>query len=316
MSKVQAKQPVIAPNKKKFFDRKTRSLTFLALPALLLVFIFNYLPMGGLILAFKDFRYDKGLWGSDWVGWDNFKFFFTSQDAWRVTRNTLGYNLVFIISVIVCSILVAILLNEVRKRILVKCYQTVLFMPYFMSWTVVAFMVFGFLNVDLGLINRIIVGFGGQEISWYADPKQWTWIMPVVYLWKSLGYNVIVFYAALMSIDPTYYEAASIDGASRIQMVFKITIPMLKPVIIVLAITMLGKIFYSDFGQFYMVPQNSGAVYSTTDVIDTYIFRALRVSGDVGMASAVGFFQSFVGLITVLLSNYIIRRTDRENAMF
>lgn len=311
------KEGIIEQKKKKrFFDKKTRALTMLALPALVLVFIFNYLPMGGLILAFKNFRYDKGLWGSDWVGWDNFKFFFTSQDAWRVTRNTLGYNIVFIILTIVCAVFVAILLNEVRKKALVKCYQTVLFLPYFMSWTVVAFMVFGFLNVDLGLINRMIVGFGGEPISWYADPKQWIWLMPLINLWKGLGYNTIVFYAALMAIDTTYYEAAAIDGASRVQMMFKITIPMLKPVIIVLTITMLGRVFYSDFGQFFMVTQNAGALYPTTDVIDTYVFRALRVSGDVGMASAVGFFQSFVGLVTVLLANYAVRRFDRENAMF
>lgn len=302
--------------KKRYFDKKTRALTMLALPALVLVFIFNYLPMGGLILAFKNFRYDKGLWGSDWVGWDNFKFFFTSQDAWRVTRNTLGYNIVFIITTIVCAVFVAILLNEVRKKALVKCYQTILFLPYFMSWTVVAFMVFGFLNVDLGLINRMIVGFGGEPISWYADPGKWVWLMPIINLWKGLGYNTIVFYAALMAIDTTYYEAAAIDGASRIQMMFKITIPMLKPVIIVLTITMLGRVFYSDFGQFFMVTQNAGALYPTTDVIDTYVFRALRVSGDVGMASAVGFFQSFLGLATVLLANYAVRRLDKENAMF
>lgn len=302
--------------KKRYLDKKTRALTMLALPALVLVFIFNYLPMGGLVLAFKDFRYDKGLWGSDWVGWDNFKFFFTSQDAWRVTRNTLGYNIVFIILTIVCAVFVAILLNEVRKKALIKCYQTILFLPYFMSWTVVAFMVFGFLNVDLGLINRMIVGFGGEPIAWYADAKQWIWLMPVINLWKGLGYNTIVFYAALMAIDTTYYEAAAIDGASRVQMMFKITIPMLKPIIIVLTITMLGRVFYSDFGQFFMVTQNAGALYPTTDVIDTYVFRALRVSGDVGMASAVGFFQSFLGLATVLLANYTVRRFDKENAMF
>lgn len=297
-------------------NAKTRDLTLMTVPGILLFIIFNYLPMAGLVLAFKDFRYDKGIFGSPWVGFENFKFFFTSEDAWRVTRNTIGYNLVFIITIIVGALVLAIMLNEVKRRRAVKFYQTVLFFPYFLSWAVVAFMTYALFNVDLGIINQLLVSMGKDPIMWYANPKPWIVIMPLLNFWKTMGYNVILFYAGIMAIDQSYYESAAIDGASKLQMATKITMPLLTPTIVILVLIKVGKIFYSDFGQFFMVPRESGILFSTTDVIDTYVFRALKVSGEIGMASAVGLYQSFVGLVLVLFTNWVIKKFSEENALF
>ena len=299
-----------------YTNKKAVGFTVLALPAIILVFIFNYLPMLGVIIAFKNYRYDLGIFKSPWVGLSNFVYFFTSQDAWRVTRNTLGYNFVFILIVIFGAVFIAILLNEVRNTRLIKTYQTVFFFPYFLSWPVVAILLYAFLNTDMGLFNNVIRAFGGEEINWYFSPDKWVYIMPILNFWKNIGYNVIVFYAGLIAIDTTYYESALIDGASKVQMVFKITLPLLRPLMTVLLLVMLGKIFYSDFGQFFIATKDTGAIYPTTDVIDTYVYRTLRVTGKIGMASAVGFFQSLLGLITVLASNWIIKCINAEDALF
>ena len=302
--------------KNAYFNKKAKALTILASPAILLVFIFNYIPMFGLTLAFKNYRYDLGILKSPWIGFSNFVYFFTSQDAWRVTRNTIGYNAVFIALVIIGSVFVAIILNEVTSTRLVKAYQTIFFFPYFLSWPVVAILLYAFLNTDMGLVNKLIQFFGNDGVNWYSTPNAWIYIMPILNLWKNIGYNIIVFYAGLIAIDPTYYESARIDGASRLQMIFKITLPLLSPLITILLLVMLGKIFNADFGQFFIATKDTGALYPTTDVIDTYVYRTLRVTGNIGMASAVGLFQSVLGLITVLLSNWAIRAINSDNALF
>lgn len=294
----------------------TVQLVLLCIPGLLLLAIFNYVPMFGLILAFKDYRYDKGLFGSDWAGFENFKFFFTSSDAFRITRNTILYNLVFIFLVIVLSMFFAILLNEVNKKIWIKVYQTFYFFPHFLSWPVVAFMTYAIFNFDLGVLNQLLEKIGIDPILWYMDPKPWPFIIPAINLWKTIGYNIILFYSALIAIDPEYYEAAAIDGANSFHKAMFITIPLLKPVTIILLITKLGQIFYSDFGLFYMIPRNSGSLYSTVDVIDTYVYRGLKVSGDIGMSTAVGLYQSVIGLIIVLSANAIIKKISREDSLF
>ncbi|WP_113672023.1 ABC transporter permease [Vallitalea guaymasensis] len=294
----------------------TLQLVLLCIPGLLCFFIFNYIPMFGVIFAFKDYRYDLGLWKSEWVGMDNFKFFFSSNDAFRVTRNTLLYNFTFIILVIAGSLFIAILLNEITKKKWIKLYQTIYFFPHFLSWPVVAFMTYALFQYDYGILNQILEFFGLDPQLWYMTPKAWPIIMPLANLWKTIGYNTILFYAALIGIDTAYYEAAAIDGANRIKMAIHITIPLLKPVTIILLITKLGKIFYSDFGQFYMLPKNSGMLYSVVDVIDTYVYRGLSVTGDIGMSSAVGLYQSIVGLIIVLTANYVIKKISPDDAMF
>lgn len=292
--------------------QKNFTLTMMALPAVILLILFNYLPIAGLTLAFKDYRYNKGFWGSDWVGFENFKFFFQSNDAFVVTRNTILYNLVFIVSVLAGSVIFAIILNEITSRKAVKFYQTIMFFPYFLSYAVVAFIVYAFLNVDYGIVNNLL----GARTAWYSEQAYWPFILAAVNFWKSVGYNTIIIYASLIGIDSSYYEAAAVDGAKHSQVIFHIMLPMLKPIIIMLALIMLGKVFYSDFGLFYMVPQNSGILYPVTDVIDTYVYRSLRVVGDIGMSTAVGVYQSIVGFILVVTANRVTRKFSEESALF
>lgn len=300
----------------KYENKRTLVLLSMCLPALILIFIFNYIPMGGLVLAFKNYDYSKGIFGSDWVWFDNFKFFFKSQDALRVTVNTIAYNVVFIITSLVGALIIAIFLYEVRSKLLLKTYQTMYFFPYFLSWSVVSFIVFAFMEYDYGILNNILERLGMEPILWYAEPKYWRFIIPLLNLWKTIGYNTIVFYAGIIGIDPTLYEAAAIDGASKFQIARKIMVPQIGALIVMMALLKVGKIFHSDFGLFYIVPLNAGSLYSATDVIDTYVYRALVTGGDTGMTVAIGFYQSLVGLCLVLLSNWMVKKFSEENAMF
>jgi len=300
--------------KRKVFGRN-RELFFLSVPALIFKLIFQYLPLVGLIVAFKSFRYDLGIFGSAWNGLNNFKFFFVSDNAWRITRNTILYNAGFIIITLVFAILFAILLSELSSRA-IKLYQTALFLPYFLSWIVVGYVVLAFLEQERGFLDQIWLMFGWEPISWYQEAERWPYILNGVNLWKTIGFSTLVYYAGILGINPTYYEAARIDGAGRWQMIRRITIPLLTPLIIVLLIVKIGEVFRADFGLFYFVPNNSSFLYSTTDVIDTYVFRALRTVGDVGMSAAVGLYQSLVGFLLVVLSNWIIRRINKDNALW
>lgn len=296
--------------------KKISPLLIMCLPAVVAIFLFNYLPMIGIVIAFKKFKPAKGIWGSPFIGFDNFKFFFTSQDAWRITRNTVGLNFIFILGCLIISVAFAIMLNEITKRAFVKFYQTVFFFPYFLSWVVVGFMLFSFLNSNLGMLNNFLGIFGIDPINWYNKPSYWPGILTFSFLWKNVGYYSVIYYAGIMGINHEYYEAAAIDGANRFQMIRKITLPLLSPVITVMVLLQIGKIFYADFGMFFFLPRNIGTLYATTDVIDTYVYRALRVSGDIGMASAVGFYQSIVGFLLVVIANWMVRKFNEDNALF
>ena len=284
-------------------------------PTLLLIFIFCYLPMGGLILAFKDFRYDLGIWGSKWVGLDNFRFLFESADAWRITRNTIGMNFIFIVTGTVFAILLGIFLNEVSRRS-VKVYQTVMFVPYYLSWIVVGYIFITLFDMDLGITNQIIKLFGGDPIMWYNEPSYWPFLLTIANLWKTGGYMAVIYYTSILSIDQEYYDAAKVDGASRLQQIWYITLPAIKPTIIMLTLISLGGIIRADFGMFFFLPNESGALFPTTDVIDTYVFRTLRKIGDINMSSEASFYQSIVGFVLVVVSNGVIRRIDRESAIY
>lgn len=296
--------------------RKNKKLLLMCTPALIFLFLFNYIPMGGLILAFKNFRYDKGILGSEWCGLENFKFFLQSDNAWRITRNTLAFNLVFLLLGTIFSVAVALMLNEVISKGARKFYQTAMFLPYFLSWVVVGYMLFAFLDQNNGIINILLRKMGESEVMWYLKPGVWIFLLPIIFLWKSVGYNSVIYYASLLSIDNSYYEAASLDGASSWQKIRYITLPHLKPLIIMMTILGIGKIFNSDFGLFFQATMDSSALYPVTDVLDTYVYRALKVTGDVGMSAAVGFYQSIVGFILVLATNGIIRKIDKDSAMF
>lgn len=296
--------------------RKTWELSLMVAVPLLILITFKYCPLFGLVLAFKDFQYNAGIWESPWVGLKNFEFLFSSQDAWRITRNTLLLNALFILTTQIGGIIFAIFLNEIRSRIAIRFYQTAMFLPHILSSSVIAYVTFAFLDVNYGFLNRAIMAFGGEGVMWYSQPQYWPVILVLVNLWKGLGYSVIIYYAALIGIDSTYYEAASIDGASKLQSIWHITLPMLMPITVTLFLLNIGKIFYADFGLFYMVPRDSGLLYPTTDVIDTYVYRALRQGGDTGIAAATGLYQSIVGFVLVLFTNWLVKRYDKDYGLF
>lgn len=292
-------------------------LMLMFLPGAIYLLINNYIPMTGLIIAFKQVNWNKGILGSDWVGLSNFEYLFKTKDAWTITRNTLGYNAVFIVLGTVIAIAVAILLNEIRSAKARKFYQTVILLPYLISMVVVSYLVYALLSSENGFINLSILRvLGLNEISWYTEPEYWPAILVIVHIWKTFGYNCILYYAVLVGIDRGYYEAAAIDGATRWQQIRYITMPELLPTIIILTLMSIGKIFYSDFGLFYQVPMNSGPLMDVTSTIDTYVYRSLITLNNVGMSSAAGFYQSVVGFILVLLANYIVRRIDKDSALF
>jgi putative aldouronate transport system permease protein len=277
--------------------------------------IFAYLPMFGLILAFKDYRFDKGFFGSDWVGFSNFRFFFASETAWVVTRNTVLYNVAFILIGLVFALAFAILLTELSRRWL-KIHQTALFLPYFLSWVVVSYITMGFFDHNQGYINQFLSGLGVEPISWYFEAAYWPMILIAVNLWKGIGFSTLVYYAGIMGIDNSYYEAAKIDGATKFQMATRITLPLLSPLVCILLILSIGSLFGADFGLFYFVTQDSSFLYPITDVINTYVYRALRTIGDIGMSTAVGMYQSVVGFFLVIGANWIIKKINDENALF
>ncbi len=302
-----------------FGSQVRRSLPYylMVLPGLVYLIINNYVPMFGIIIAFKNVNWRKGILASPWAGFSNFEYLFKTKDAWNITRNTLCYNLVFIVLGTVLAITVAILLNEIQSKRLKKIYQTVFLLPYLISIVVVSYLVFAMLSVDSGFVNNTILRMLGKPaIPWYTKPQYWPFILVIVYLWKSFGYNSIVYYATLTGVDESYYEAAAIDGANRWQQVVHVTLPALTPTIITLTLLAIGKIFYSDFGLFYQVPMNSGPLLDATNTIDTYVYRGLIQLNDLGMSSAAGVYQSVVGFVLVLLANYIVGRVDKSNALF
>lgn len=306
-----------AQTKSRFFKDfyKNRELTLLALPCIIVIFIFCYVPLYGLIIPFKDYTYSKGLLGSPWVGLKNFEFLFTSDQLFTITRNTLGYNFLFIVTTLFLSVFLAILLNEISRKF-VKLYQTAIFFPYFVSWVVVSYAVYGFLDMDNGLLNSIFKAIGISPVMWYAEPKYWPFFILLANLWKNIGVNVLIYYAALIGMDPEYYESAKIDGATKFQRDIYISVPLLKPLIIILSILAIGRVFYSDFGLFYNLPMDQPMLYPATQVIDTYVFMAIRSLGDFGMAAAAGFYQSVCGFVLVLVTNLVVRKVDNENRLF
>jgi len=274
--------------------------------------------MFGIIIAFKDYRASQGILGSAWVGFQNFFYLFQTDDARRIVFNTLFMNALFIVTVLVASLGIALLLHEARQSNtwLARFYQSTLFFPYLFSYVIINYFVFALLNTSNGLVNHLLMGLGMPAINWYASPQYWPVILTLVNLWKNAGFWSIVYLAGIIAINPEYYEAASLDGATTWQKIWYITLPLLKPLIIINVLLSIGRIFYADFGLFYQVPRNVPQLFPTTDVIDTYVYRTLTALGDVGMASAAGAFQAIVGFVLVLGSNWLVRRTDPERALF
>lgn len=296
--------------------KKSIPLYIMLLPGFLYLLINNYIPMTGMIIAFKNVDFSKGILHSDWVGFKNFEYLFRTPDAFRITRNTLLYNVAFIIVNLIVGVLFAILLSEIRSKKAVKTYQTVILLPYMISMVIVSYLAYAFLSSDTGLINGMLNFLGFDKISWYTSDKYWPFILTIVNCWKYVGYGTVVYLASILGIDRSLYEAASVDGISRLQAVRYITIPLIKPTIITMVLLNIGRIFYSDFGLFYQVPMNSGALLNATNTIDTYVYRGLITLGDIGMSSAAGAYQSVVGFVLIVAANWLTRKYSEENALF
>lgn len=295
---------------------KNKFIYLMAVPGILYFFIFSYLPMSGIIIAFKDYDISKGIFKSDWNGFENFKFFFTSGDALHITLNTFYMNVLFLVVGTVFAVAFAILLNEIGKTLFKRITQSLMFLPYFVSWAIVGVIASGLFETDKGAINSLLSANGLEKINWLSTPELWPPILVLFYIWKWTGYSMVIYIATISGIEMEYYEAADIDGASKFQQVWNITVPLLVPTIMILSLLQIGRIFYGDFGMFYSIIGDNGMLFSSTDVIDTYVYRALRQLGEFGMASAVGVYQSVMCFILVFFSNFFAKRYRSEGALF
>lgn len=287
----------------------------MGLPGMIYLFINNIMPLYGLQIAFKKYNYARGIAGSQWCGLDNFKYLFESNTAFRIIRNTLGYSIAFIIIDTLLNITVAILVNEILNRKLKKIFQTLILMPHMISMVIVAYLVYAYLSPTNGLFNSILIAWGQEPISWYQETRYWPFILTFVHLWKGVGFGMILYLSTILGISDDYYEAATLDGATRWQQIRLITLPLLKPTIITMLILSCGSIFRSDFGLFFQVTQNQGALYPVTDTIDTFVYRGLMLQPNIAMSSAAGFLQSLVGFIMILSVNAIVRKLDSSEAL-
>jgi len=296
---------------------KYRYLTMMMIPTLIVLILNNYIPMFGVFIAFKKINFIDGIWGSPWVSFKNFEFLFSSGSLWRITRNTVLYSLTFMVINLGLSVAIAVAINELRGRWLHKSYQTFLIMPYFLSMVVISYLTYAFLNPDKGLLNQLIFDwFGMEPLFWYSEKEYWPFILTLVNAWKGVGIGAVIYIAAIAGIDPEYYEAAVIDGASKWRQIFHITLPAIQPIIIIMTILSMGQVFNSDFGLFYQVPMNSGMLYPVTDTVDTYVYRVLMELNDIGMSSAAALIQSVLGFILVILTNSAVRKINEEQALF
>ncbi len=300
----------------KVFLDKNGTYMLMALPGVLLIFIFAYAPMPGVVIAFKNLKFNLGIWGSEWVGLNNFGYLVATPSTGRVLFNTIFMNTLFIVTGTLGAIGVALLMNEVHGQFRSRIYQSSMFFPNFISIVIVSYFVFAFLSTDQGLINNILKKQGAEPILWYQSPEYWPAILVIVNIWKGVGVGSIIYLATIIGINPEFYEAARIDGANKLEQIRFITLPLLVPVITILTLLSIGRIFYADFGLFYIVTRDTPGLYPTTDVIDTFVYRALRQLGDVGMAAAAGFAQSVIGFVLVLVSNLVVRKIDPDKALF
>lgn len=300
---------------------KTRSRNFvlylMMVPGLLYILINNYLPMGGVFIAFKKINYSLGIFKSPWVQWRNFKFLFATPDAWIITRNTVLYNIVFLVMETVFGIIVAIMLADLRNQGLARFSQAALLLPDLLSMVICSYITFAFLSQENGMLNNTILPFFGlQPVSWYAEARAWPVILTLVYLWLNIGTSAIIYLSSIVGINKALYESADLDGATRWQKAVRITIPCIRPTIVTLLLLSIGGIFYSNFGLFYLIPQGSGMIHDVTATYDTYVYNALMKNNNIGMASAAGLFQSVVGFILVLIANKVTAKIDADNALF
>ena len=305
-------------HKKRKFKEGHWHLTLMLLPAVLLVLVFCYGPMPGIVVAFKKLRLAKGIWGSDWNGLDNFRFLFESDSMITLLRNTIGYNMAGLILGNLIPVILALSLERVKKKYAIKTYQTGMFLPYFLSWIVVSYFTLSLFEYNGGILNNIIALFGGNKIDFYSKAAigYWPFILIFFAVWKGLGYNTLIYYGTLLGIDPSLYEAATIDGCGYFKKVWHISLPHLVPSITILLLLSLGGIFRSDYGLYYFIPRDTGALLKATDTLDTYVFRTLRNANNIGISSAISFIQSIVGFLFVIVGNTLARKIDKDIALF
>lgn len=296
--------------------RSNRYIYLMMVPGLLFLFVFSYMPLSGYLLAFKDYSLQKGIWGSPFVGLKNFQFFFSTRDWLPITLNTLYLNALFILFGMGFAVVLAVLLSEVQRTWLKRLLQSGVFLPYFVSWMVVQQMMYAMLASQQGLLTQAILALTGKSVSFYATPGYWRAILTLVYVWRFSGYYAVIFIGAVTSIDPAYYESAVIDGASRLQMVFRITLPLIRKTVLVMMLMATGRIFYGDTGMLYGLIGDNSLLYSTTDVIDTYAYRAMRQTNSFSMSSAITVCQAGMGVLTILLFNWIARRIEPDARLF
>ncbi len=296
--------------------KKNWMLYLLALPAVAVVFVVSYMPMPGIILAFKNFKPGPGIWGSEWTGLKNFEFLFNSGIAWQIIRNTLLLNFLFIIAAQVCSLTMASMINEIYHRYVAKVFQSALFFPHFVSWVLVGYFTYAFLNADNGFVNSVLVQLKLDPVNWYGEPTYWIPILVFLSVWKGLGYFTIIYLAGMLGINPEYFESARIDGASKLQEIWYINLPLIRPLVIINVLLAIGRIFYANFDFIWNVTRDTGMLLETTNVIDTFIFRSLTAVGNFNLAAAAGFFQAIAGFILVLLANWAVRKFDKDQALF
>ena len=289
------------------------------LPGTTLAVIYCYIPLPGILLAFKRLKHHgnifESFFKSEWVGFRNFRYLFDTPDAVAITRNTVLYNLTFIFTTMILAISLAIALSELRNKRLAKIYQTIFLLPHFLSWVIIAFLMYSLLSYENGIINSILAQFGVDPINWYFEPDKWPPLLVLTNAWKSVGFEAIVYFAAIAGIDPSLYEAAQVDGATKWHQIKRITIPMITPLIAILFILAIGKTFRADFGLFFNVPLNMGSLRSTTEVLDTYIYKVMS-SGDFGRSTAAGLYQGLVGFILILITNKVVKKINPENSLF
>lgn len=295
---------------------QNKSLLMMLSPTVLYTILFSYIPMVGVILAFKSYNYAKGVFGSPWNGVGNFRFLFLSNKLWALTRNTLLYNFAFIVVGIILEVGFAILLNEIRCKWFKKIFQSFMFLPHFLSWVIAVALVQAIFHYEYGFINRIIAMFGGNPIDIYTTKSVWPILLVCFTAWKRTGYGSVVYLAAVTGIDPGLYEAASIDGANNWQRIFHITLPPLLPTILIMFLMAVGQIFRGDFGMFFQLVGNNGVILEVADILDLYVYRALASNSNIGMGAAAGLYQSVLCFITVVCVNALVKKIDPDYSLF
>ena len=290
-------------------------LYLMMLPALAWVILFGYVPMAGVVIAFKDYNFMQGIWNSPWAGLQNFEFMFRTNTIWTVIRNTLWLNALFIVTGTVAQLILAILFCEIRNKMVKRVTQSIVILPHFISWAVIAMFLTGFLNPN-GIVNQLLSAVGGEAVKFYSRAELWPGILTILKIWQGAGFGTIVYIAVITGLSQEMYEAARIDGANRFQQIWYLTLPLLKSTVILLTIMAVGNIFRGDFGMIYAVTGDRAMLYSTTDVIDTYVYRIFRTNNSLDMSTAVSFLQSLVGLVMVMTTNFIVKKVEPESALF